>query len=206
MPTNTHITGLILAGGRARRMEGQDKGLIPLHGEPMVRHVFERLLPQVDNILINANRNIETYQQYAPVIRDSIADYAGPLAGMLAGLEHIEEGYLLCVPCDSPFIPADLAQRMLSQAKKQASMIAVATDGNRLQPVFVLLHHSLKASLANYLDRGDRKIDLWYAEHDYTQVDFSDQIDAFININSAEELAQVEQQIAKGKPHVTASL
>lgn len=205
MAIQEEIIGVILAGGQARRMGGGDKGLLRLNGKPMIRYVYDRLRPQVHSLLINANRNIETYQHYAPVIEDSIPDYAGPLAGMLAGLETIKHGYLLSVPCDSPFLPNDLATRMLAAARENTTLIAVASDGQRLQPVFSLLHHSLRDSLAAYLASGERKIDRWYAQQQYSRVDFSDHADTFININCAEELAQISQQIAKGTNHVTSS-
>ncbi len=192
----TSVTGVILAGGRAQRMGGQDKGLLPLAGLPMVAHVIRVLQPQVGELLVNANRNSLTYQTFCcQVISDSIGQFYGPLAGMLAAMEVTENPYLLSVPCDSPLLAADCAQRLYRALIQTEAELCVAHDGTRLQPVFALLTTALRASLRHYLTSGERKIDRWFAQHRMTQVDFSDHPGMFRNINTPEDLTMLEQDI-----------
>ena len=191
------VTGLILAGGQARRMGGIDKGLVELQGRPMIAHTIERLSAQVDQLLINANRNLECYRTIAqcPVVRDDLNGFEGPLAGMAAGLKHAQTDFVLTVPCDSPLIASDLAKRLEDARAGRASLLSVAHDGDRLQPVFALLSTGLLPSLLEFLARGERKIDRWYAQHDYVTADFSGQQDTFLNINTPEEQRRLEQQL-----------
>ena len=191
------ITGIVLAGGLGRRMSadgaGVDKGLQDLGGRPMVAHVIERLAPQVAAILINANRNIAAYRSFGyPVIPDVIAGFAGPLAGLHAGMIAAATRWVVTAPCDSPYLPLDLVARLLAAAEAGGATIAVVRSGERLQPVFALVERSLTASLADYLAHGNRKIDLWYKEHAALEVAFPDQA-AFRNINTRQELARYEQ-------------
>lgn len=184
------ITGVILAGGRARRMGGDDKGLIPFQNRPLIKYAINAIRPQVDRIIINANRNLERYQNFGyRVISDSISDFQGPLAGMLAALQQIDTDYMLTVPCDSPFIPAKYRQRMMECLLASGKRIAVATDSKRLQPVFCLIHHSLKDNLQQFVGSGQRKIDSWLRQQDLAVVDFSDHPDCFININEPADLS-----------------
>ncbi len=188
------VTALILAGGRATRMGGRDKGLLTLNGRNFVNLLAEQLSPQVDAIRINANRNLADYEATGyPVIRDELEDYQGPLAGMLAGLRTIGEGWLLTVPCDGPFVARDYAKRMVSAAGDAGHKLAVASDGGRLQPVYALIHLSLADSLENFLSSGDRKIDRWYAEHDFSTVSFADAAEMFTNVNTPDDLAELEE-------------
>jgi molybdenum cofactor guanylyltransferase/molybdopterin-guanine dinucleotide biosynthesis protein MobB len=183
------ITGVILAGGQARRMGGEDKGLILFNHKPLIAHVIASLKPQVDKLIINANRNIEQYAAYKfPVINDSLDDFCGPLAGMLSAMQAIDTDYILTAPCDSPHISAQLRQRMMETLLMQQADIAVAHDGNRLQPVFCLIPCRLKTDLQNYLQQGGRKIDAWLSSHTMAVVDFSDQADTFLNVNHPEDL------------------
>ena len=186
------ITGLILAGGRGTRMGGVDKGLQNHGGIALALHALLRLQPQVGPILINANRNLSAYESMGvPVWHDPIGDFAGPLAGWLAGLEHCETPYLLTVPCDTPNFPPDLALRLaqaLAAADAEIAMAATQEDGLvQLQPVFCLLKSTLIESLVAYLDSGQRKIDQWTAGHQCTTVVFED-ANAFFNANTLEEL------------------
>ena len=194
------VAGLILAGGRARRMGGQDKGLLPLAGRPMVEHVFERLRPQVEEVVISANRNADRYAHFGhPVLPDVLGDYSGPLAGMLSGLAGVRLPWLAVVPCDSPLLPHDLVERLLDSALAESAELAVAHDGTRLQPVFVLLHRSLLAPLRTYLEAGGHKVDAWYAQHRMATTDLSDHPEAFSNINTPEDHAAVEREILRGR-------
>ena len=191
------LSALVLAGGRGQRMGGVDKGLQPLHQRPLVCHVIERLGSAVSPVRINANRNQEQYRALGhPVIGDELEDYQGPLAGMASGLRDCPSEWLLVIPCDSPRLPLDLAARLLQAVLHEGSELAVAHDGKRLQPVVALLHRSLRPSLERYLAGGDRKIDLWYLQHRMSTVDFSDQPDAFLNVNTLQEKQALEASAA----------
>ena len=197
-PIDPHaITGLILAGGRGSRMGGVDKGLQPHHGVPLALHALLRLTPQVGALMINANRNLSAYESMGvPVWPDAQADYAGPLAGWLAGLERCETPYLVTVPCDSPNFPADLVERLaraLVEADADIAMAATLEDGARqVQPVFSLMKTTLLESLVVYLLAGQRKIDRWTALHRCVEVDFIEAA-AFANANTLEELQRLQR-------------
>ncbi|MES9812878.1 MAG: molybdenum cofactor guanylyltransferase MobA [Candidatus Thiodiazotropha sp.] len=188
MNTPPAVTAVILAGGRGRRMDGEDKGLIELNGRPLVQHVISAIQPQVAAILINANRNRERYAAFGyPVIADSLLDYQGPLAGFIAAMQALATEDMLTLPCDGPLVPPDLVERLYEARRSAGADIAVAHDGDRLQPVYALIPKRLTDSLQRYLDRGDRKIDLWYEEHRVTHADFSDIPRTFINVNTLQE-------------------
>ena len=191
------VSAVILAGGRATRMGGDDKGWVPLAGQPLVAHVLERLRPQVDEVLINANRSEDRYRQLAPVIGDTQADFLGPLAGMLAGLAAACHDWVLFVPCDGPALPRDLMARFRAALTPQTELV-VAHDGEHLQPVVALLHRSLLPSLQRALAEGERKTGAWFARHRMTVVPFADAPDAFINLNSPAELAAYEARLLAG--------
>jgi molybdenum cofactor guanylyltransferase len=199
------ITAVILAGGLARRMSGQDKGLIEINGRAMIEHIITALTPQVGGILINANRNLDQYRRYAyPVIEDMMGEFFGPLVGMASGMRASNTDYLLTVPCDSPFIPPVLAERLFRELEDKRADISVAHDSTRMQPVFALLRKELLPSLMTYLEDGGRKIDTWYAEHRLVKTDFSDWPDAFININTPDDKESVEQKMVHQKDvHIT---
>ena len=195
MIDSEHITGLILCGGRGTRMGGVDKGLQNHHGMPLALHALMRLQPQVGHVLINANRNLSAYESMGvPVWPDPMADYPGPLAGWLAGLEHCETPYLLTVPCDSPNFPLDLAARLAAALVEHDADIAMAAsmeDGRQqVQPVFSLLKSGLIESLVEYLNAGERKIDRWAAKHRCATVLFNDAT-AFANANTLAELQRL---------------
>ena len=185
------IAGVILAGGRARRMGGEDKGLIPLMGRPMVEHVLQRLRPQVGRVVINANRNQERYAQYGCLVvadGDGFGDYAGPLAGMYSAMQVVTESWIVTVPCDGPQVPTDLVPRLWEQAERGGYPLVVAHDGQRIQPVMALMRCDLASDLQQFLQEGGRRIDAWYARHDWVSADFSDVPEAFANINTPEQL------------------
>ncbi len=190
------ITGLVLAGGRGSRMGGVDKGLQLHRGVPLAMHALLRLGPQVGELMINANRNLSAYESMGvPVWPDASADFAGPLAGLLAGLERCETRYLVSVPCDTPAFPDDLAARLGAALIEQDADIAMAAsveDGQlRTQPVFCLLKSQLMESLVAYLHAGERKIDRWTAQHVCAVVTFDDAA-AFFNANTLAELRQLD--------------
>ncbi|MDE3020798.1 MAG: molybdenum cofactor guanylyltransferase [Pseudomonadota bacterium] len=190
------ISGLILAGGQGRRMGGTDKGLVSFHQEPFIAHVLRRLAPQVDEILINANQNLETYQSFGyPVISDAIMGFAGPLAGLERGLALSGHEWVLTVPVDSPFLPHDLAGRLAHAVETEQAEIAIAKTHERTHPVFCLCPKKLHASLLIYLESGGRKIDGWFANHHVATVSFDDNAEAFTNINTLNELHILENNV-----------
>ena len=183
------VSGIVLAGGQGRRMGGVDKGLVHLRGKPMVAWVLERLAPQVGEIVINANQNLEAYATFGHrVVPDEVGGFAGPLAGLHAGLAAVAHELAVTVPCDSPFLPADLVARL--RAALGANDLAVAKTGDQPHPVFSLVRRSVHAHLGAFLAGGGRKIDAWYASLKVVEVPFDDEADAFRNINTREELGQ----------------
>jgi molybdopterin-guanine dinucleotide biosynthesis protein A len=196
--TKATVTAVILAGGRATRMGGQDKGLIPLAGRPMAAYAVEALLPQADELIINANRNHDAYRALGyEVVSDGLGEFFGPLAGLLAALEVIDTPFVVTAPCDSPLLPSDYVSRMYAALERNKADLSVAHDGRRLQPVFALVRAALLGSLRDYLLSGERKIDRWFANHETALADFSDQPGMFRNINTPEELAMLETEITK---------
>lgn len=188
-----HVSAVILAGGRGSRMGGADKGLIDVGGQTLVDRTLAALRPQVRTVLINANRNFDAYaQRGCSVLPDATAAFDGPLAGMAAALAVIDTPWLLAVPCDCPQIGADLAARLLSAATGAGAELAVAHDGERLQPVFALLHHDLHAPLVEYLAQGGRRLDRWFASRRMVTADFADSAETFVNLNSPGEQAAYE--------------
>jgi molybdopterin-guanine dinucleotide biosynthesis protein A len=193
--SETGITGVVLAGGQGRRMGGEDKGLVDFQGRPLIAWVIDALLPQVDTLIINANRNTERYAELGyPVVPDALGGYQGPLAGFASGMEHARTPLVLTVPCDGPMLPSDLTARLAEGLRAGEAEIAVAHNGERIQPVYALLRTSLLPSLKAFLAGGERKIDRWYASHRTVTVDFSDRPDTFANINSPEDRRALEER------------
>lgn len=187
---NDRVTGLILAGGQGRRMGNVDKGLELFRGKRLVDHVYERLAPQVGGVIINANQNHDAYKTFGVrVVSDAIGNFAGPLAGLHAGLSVSRRPYLASVPCDSPFLPENLVERLMARLDESGAELAVAKTGNQPHPVFCLARRSVLEHLTNFLKGGGRRVDAWYASLDVVEVDFDDQAEAFSNINTREELA-----------------
>jgi len=190
------ITGVVLAGGRSQRMGGQDKGLVELAGRTMIEHVVAALRPQVGALIINANRNQETYARLGyPVVPDGVGDYFGPLAGMASAMQKAGTRYILTAPCDSPLVPANLAERLYDAMSREDAEIAVAHDGERMQPVFALLRCDLLDSVLAFLASGERKIDRWYAQHRSALADFADRPETFLNVNTPAERATLEERL-----------
>ncbi|MFA5123733.1 molybdenum cofactor guanylyltransferase MobA [Zavarzinia sp.] len=184
------ITGVILAGGRGQRMGGVDKGLQDLDGRPLVQRVLERLTPQVDVVVINANQNLARYAALGCIVLpDNIPDFAGPLAGLHAALSQATTPLLLTVPCDSPFLPDDLAQRLRAALEAQGAELAVARTGDRVQRAFCLTRRAILPKLEAFLGSGERKVGLWHASLKLAEVAFDDEADGFRNINTPEDLA-----------------
>lgn len=187
------ITGVMLAGGQGRRMGGVDKGLVALRGRPMASWVLERLRPQVDELIINANQNVERYAEFGyPVFPDEIDGFAGPLAGLHTALSHARHPLVATAPCDSPFLPDDLVARLHAALKATDAELAVARTFEQPHPVFCLCRRDVAAHLGAYLAGGGRKIDRWYSTLKIVEVPFDDEEDAFQNINTRDELAQLD--------------
>ena len=186
----SQITGVVLAGGQGRRMGSVDKGLVELNGRALVAHVIERLAPQVAALIVNANQNGDRYASFGhPVVPDAFAGFAGPLAGLHAGMTAASTPYVATSPCDSPFLPDDLVARLATAFDAQPIDLAVARTFVQPHPVFSLVHRDVLPHLETFLRGGGRKIDAWYASLRIAEVPFDDEADAFRNINTAAELA-----------------
>ncbi|WAK04107.1 molybdenum cofactor guanylyltransferase MobA [Methylobacter sp. YRD-M1] len=193
MNSQTKVTGVILAGGLARRMNNQDKGLVNFKGRPMISYAIAAMLPVVDQLIINANRNRERYRQFGlPVVADQTDTFDGPLAGILTAMIHADADVLLVMPCDSPLVKAEHLRKLLSTRAEQDADVAVAFDGERLHPVFMAIRTALKNNLEAYLSSGERKIGLWLEQLNRVKADFSDTPDIFTNINTLTELSALE--------------
>ena len=191
------ITALILAGGKGRRLGGQDKGLVHYKNKPLIEHVIERIQPQLGTIIVNANRNQEIYMGYGfSVINDELSDYQGPLAGFATAMKAVNTSHIITLPCDGPLLPKNLVSKMLealnNTPRTASETIIVAHNGERLQPVYALIPVNLISSLEQFLEGGERKIDLWYAKHSMKIADFSDTPNAFDNINTEEQRKKME--------------
>lgn len=198
MPTNSatssSVTAVVLAGGAGRRMAGQDKGLIPLQGKPLIHYVLGRLAGQTGKLLINCNRNQQVYAAFGyPLLQDSMAGGLGPLAGLLVALEQSDSEFVLSVPCDTPYLPRDLVPRMLATLQQEHAHACTVSDGERLHPVIMLVHRDTAPGLRHYLESGKRKVHDWYYSVAHCSTDFSDQPQAFVNINTPDQLEQAEQ-------------
>ncbi len=198
MISQTEITGVILAGGRAQRMGGIDKGLIPFHHRPLIESAINRLKPQVGSIMINANRNIEQYAAYGfPMVSDADSSFSGPLAGFAAGLKACPTEYLVTAPCDSPLLPTNLVELLVTKMTEGSFDLVYASSKDPAgktwaQPVFCLMRVSLSKSLEEFISLGDLKIDRWFKELNSSTVVF-DSESAFANINTPEELLTLEK-------------
>ena len=191
------ITGVMLAGGRATRWDGRDKGLIQVSGRPMVSHVLDALAPQVEQVIISANRNLDAYRAFGlPVVTDASRDFLGPLAGIASGLAAARTEWVAIVPCDSPLLAGDCVDRLASACEEdERTNVAVAHDGERIQPVFALIRRALLEDLDAFLESGERKIDRWYGQQRMRLVDFSDNTDNFLNINRREDRDMLEARM-----------
>ena len=180
------ITGVILAGGEGRRMGGLDKGLVELKGRPLVDWVVASLRPQVDALMVIANRNIERYQQVAgQVVQDLRPDYPGPLAGIESALSNTQTDWIVTCPVDTPYLPSDYVTRMLKASQGQATVVSLS---GRIQPVFALLPRCALANLQTYLDQGERKVMRWLETLRPVVVPFDDKPDAFRDADSLDDL------------------
>ena len=195
MLTKHNVTAVILAGGKGRRMHGEDKGLVELAKRPLIEYVIDAIKPQVETIILNANRNQEQYSRYGyPVVSDALVDYQGPLAGFICALKSSTTSHIVTLPCDGPFLPDDLVERLIFSLINNNAEIAVAHDGDRMQPVYSLIPVTLSNSLNAFLDSGERKIDLWYKQHKIALADFSDCPETFRNINTAEQRDRLQNE------------
>lgn len=183
-PDTTDITGIILAGGRARRMQGQDKGLLPYRGQPLIRQVCDRLRPQVARLCLNANRHLQEYRHLGyPVFADTWPDYHGPLAGFYSALQHCGGDWLVIVPCDTPNLPTDLVARLCATATREQVPLVSVSDGQRLHGTLCLLHRSCETALLSWYQQGKHQVQAWIRSQPHALVDYSDQPQSLYNIN-----------------------
>ncbi len=188
------ISGVVLAGGRGSRMGGLDKGWVEFMGKPMVSHVIARIQPQVSELFINANRELERYSDLGlSVIQDDIPDFAGPLAGLHKAMKVANTPYVLAVPCDTPLLPTNLVERMMNTMIAQDAEIVVAKTGMQSHPVFCLCRKSLLPSLEAFLQEGGRKVEEWQKQHELAVVFFDENPQAFANVNTQDELVALEK-------------
>jgi molybdopterin-guanine dinucleotide biosynthesis protein A len=193
-PSGTSVTGVVLAGGQGRRMGNVDKGLQLLDGRPLMDWVLNRLVPQVGEVLISANRNRDVYATFGHrVVEDRIGSFAGPLAGMHAGLSEAGYELIAFVPCDTPFLPEDLVLRLMAPLANESVDLSVAKTGTQPHPVICVARRRLLSHLAAFLNEGGRKVDAWYSTLKVMEVAFDDQPGAFSNINTPEELHAIER-------------
>lgn len=192
-PKHTNVASVILAGGRATRMENQDKGLVLYKGQALVSYAIAALSPIVSQLYVNANRNLTHYQRFGyPVITDPTDSYDGPLSGVLAALACVTTDHLLVMPCDCPLIQTRHGLKLLQQHIATQANATVAFDGQRLHPVFFAVRTSLRESLSQFLASGQRKVGDWLTQQHRGSVDFSDEPEIFTNINSLLDLAYLE--------------
>ena len=200
-PPLESITAVILAGGKARRMHGEDKGLIELLGRPLLDYIIAGLRPQVGSILVNANRNLVRYREFGyRVIEDILDDFCGPLAGMATAMQAAAATpLLLTVPCDSPFVPVHLVETLYRAMTATGAEISVAHDGERMQQVYALLRCELLPDLLDYLENGGRRVDTWYTQHRTTLADFSASPEVFLNLNTPQDKQVIEAKLAAAR-------
>ncbi|HDR2626898.1 TPA: molybdenum cofactor guanylyltransferase MobA [Enterobacter cancerogenus] len=193
MNQSQEIIGVVLAGGRATRMGGKDKGLQLLNGKPLWQHVADALAGQVSARVLSANRHIDIYQRSGlPVYQDTLADYPGPLAGMLSVMQQNWGEWFVFCSCDTPFIPACLVERMVQQ--RGDSPVVWAHDGERDHPTIALIHKSLIPALQDYLAAGERRVMVFMRQSGGHSVDFSDLKSAFVNVNTLEDLQTMQEK------------
>lgn len=189
MALQTKVTGVILAGGKAQRMNFQNKGLQLFRGKSLISYSFNALRPVVDELLINANRDLDKFEKFGvPVIPDLVQDFSGALAGILAAMTFTDADLLIVVPCDAPFISTSTLQHLFNEHKKNDAEITVACTGEQLHSVFLVLNTNLQSSLENYLVQGNHKVRLWFELHNTHVVDFGENTIEFVNINTLDEL------------------
>ena len=191
------VTGVILAGGQARRMGGIDKGLVELNGVTMCKIVIDLLQPQVSEVLVNANRNLGVYTNYGVrVVQDKTPGYLGPLAGLASAMNVATTPWIITVPCDGPFLNRDYVARMISMIDEDVEIV-VAKDSDRMQPTYILAKIKLLDSLNRFLCSGERKIDRWFVKHHYAEADFSDTPDCFLNINTIQDRDEAQSRMGQ---------
>ncbi|TDT51124.1 molybdenum cofactor guanylyltransferase [Enterobacter sp. AG5470] len=192
MTDSSAVTGVVLAGGKASRMGGKDKGLLELNGKPLWQHVAQRLAPQVENVVISANRNLDIYRASGlTVVPDSLNDFPGPLAGILSVMQKIDSEWFLFCPCDTPYVPENLLARL--QVQRQQAPAVWVHDGERDHPAIALINRRILPALQDYLARGERRVMVFMRESGGHPVDFSDAKIAFANVNTPDDLAHWQE-------------
>ncbi|MDH5218209.1 MAG: molybdenum cofactor guanylyltransferase [Gammaproteobacteria bacterium] len=189
-------TAIILAGGMGRRMDSLNKGLITLKNKSLINYVIETLTPQVSDIIISANADINEYRKTGfAVVQDQFSESLGPLAGIASALELVTSTYAVITPCDSPFIPPQFVSRMAQVYQNSNADVCIVNDGERAQPLFMFLKTEMKTSLLHSLEQSQRKVFAWLNSVSTIEVDFSDFPGAFININTPQDLITAEKHV-----------
>jgi len=194
------VTAVILAGGKGRRMEGANKGLMRLNQKPLIAYALDRITPQSHSQIISANQNLEEYQQFQrQVVSDHESDFQGPLSGLLSCKNKILTDLVLSIPCDTPFIPDNLLAKMLNTYNEGAYDICVVHDGQQMQNLFLLFPASLLEQLQDFFQQGNRRVSDWIKQNVYQCVDFSNQQECFININTLDSLNHIQDALKSSK-------
>lgn len=194
------VTAVVLAGGQGARLGGKDKGLLMVAGKPLIAHVLQRVLPQVNTVIISANRHLNQYGQFEfPVVADHMKDHQGPLAGIAAALDHVHTEYLVTVPCDTPLLPLDLVDRLWTAMEDEEADMAVAHDGEQLQHLVALIRRAAAGSVNEFLEEGGRAVKDWAAKLFPAVAWFADQPLAFRNVNNDADLHDIEPLLKAGK-------
>jgi len=192
--TTEDITAIILAGGQGKRLNYINKGLLDYQSKPMISHIIESVKPNVKQILVSANQDIHAYQQFGfPVITDDNHNFQGPLAGILSCEQETKTKLIYITPCDTPFLPKNLCLDLLDSLNKNDVSLCVANDGNRLQNLNLLMHKNLISSIKHYFDSGNRKVNHWIKQQKFSVVNYDKQIDFFININTKDDLVNLNR-------------
>lgn len=190
--SKSDITAVILSGGQATRMGGQDKGLILFKNKPLISYVANIINENVNSILVSANKNLDLYQKFGTVIRDDLSGFQGPLAGVSKAMHVANTPYLLVLPCDGPFVNSLLVKRLAQSMQQHEVNACVASNGDKIHPTYSLINIALKDNLDKFLQSGGRKFGLWLKNNNALKVDFSDQPDIFINLNSPQDFADAD--------------
>ncbi len=190
------INGIVLAGGKSRRMGGEDKAFSLIQGQPLITYVIDRLQPQLSTLVISANRNHHQYSRFGyPVVSDNEPDFPGPLAGIASGIEQTSAPLVLITPCDTPLLPTDLVERLYNTLSHSDTAVAVAHDGSRLQHLCFLAERGILPSIQQRLQQKLPRVGDWIESQSPAICRFDDPL-AFTNINTPQERQQIEQVLA----------
>ena len=191
--TKKNISAVILAGGRSSRINSENKGLMLLNNKPLINYTFDIIKPNVSTILISSNNHFNTYSQYGLVVADDLVNFQGPLAGISKALSIVTTPYLIVVACDNPFINQVFINRLVHSMSNYQADICVAHDGKKIHPTLALIKTHLKDNLLEFLNKGDRKLSLWFENNHMQKIDFSDHPNIFTNLNTLQDFKSLNR-------------